>query len=183
MAHQDPKQEIINRLTRLLLPRTSKVPAGNLKESEQEAKNKTLRFIKERSLPGRKAYIVVFENEQGNEVYFTCYVEQDAQELWQFRGAAGDGMMGGTPGPVMEQAWANLGGGGMPDHFYAGGLVADHDRHIVRVRLIAKNGTILEDQVESGMVLFISEHRIDLPIQAELYDDTGTLIYSHKVLS
>ncbi|GCE27091.1 hypothetical protein KDA_25750 [Dictyobacter alpinus] len=183
MAHQDPKQEIINRLTRLLVSRTDKIPAGNLNESVQETKNKTLQFLKERSLPGRKAYIVVFENEQGHEIYFTCYVEQDAQELWQFRGAAGDGSMGSTPGPVMEQAWVNLGGGGMPDHFYAGGLVADHDRHVARVRLVAKNGTIIEDQVENGLVLFISEQPINLPILAELYDDTGALIYSHKVLS
>ncbi|GHO87939.1 hypothetical protein [Dictyobacter formicarum] len=182
MAHQDPKQEIVNRLTRLLVPRSSKVPAGNLHESTQESKNKTLQFLKERSLPGRRAYIAVFENEQGKEVYFTCYVEEDAHGNWQFRGAAGDGIMGTNPGPIVERAWANLGGGGMPDHFYAGGLVADHDQNVARVRLIAKNGTVIEDEVENGMVLFLSGQRIDLPIQAELYDAAGNLIYSHKVL-
>lgn len=182
MAHKDPKQEIVNRLTRLLVPRSSKVPAGNLQEGAQVAKNKTLRFLKERSLPGRQVFIVVFENEQGKEVYFTCYVEEDSQGDWQFRGAAGDGIMGSNPGPVVERAWANLGGGGMPDHFYAGGLVADHDQNVARVRLIAKNGTNIEDQVEDGMVLFLSDQRVELPIQAELYDATGSLIYSHKVL-
>ncbi|GCE05452.1 hypothetical protein [Dictyobacter aurantiacus] len=182
MAHQDPKQEIVNRLTRLLVTGSSKVPAGNMQEGIQESKNKTLRFLKERSLPGRRVYIVVFENEQGKEVYFTCYVEEDARGNWQFRGAAGDGLMGSDPGPVVERAWANLGGGGMPDHFYAGGLVADHDQNVTRVRLIAKNGTSMEDKVEDGMVLFLSDQRVDLPIQAELYDAASTLIYAHKVL-
>ncbi|GCE19485.1 hypothetical protein [Dictyobacter kobayashii] len=182
MAHQDPKQEIINRLTRLLVSRSSKVPAGSLDEGTQESRNKTLQFLKERSLPGRRAYIVVFENEQGSEVYFTCYVEEDSQGNWQFRGAAGDGIMGHNPGPVVERAWANLGGGGMPDHFYAGGFVADHEQNVARVRLIAKSGTMVEDKVENGMVLFLSDQHVDLPIQAELYDAAGTLIYNHKVL-
>lgn len=183
MAHIDPKQEIINRLTRLLLPKTSKIPAGNLNEYNQEPKDNTLRFIKERMLPGRIAYIAIFENEQGNEVFFTCYVEQNAAGNWQFRGAAGDGIMGSNPGPIMERAWANLSGGGMPDHFYAGGFVADHGQGVAHVRLIAKCGTVVEDDIEDGMVLFLTAQPMDLPIQAELYDSAGSLIYRHKVLS
>ena len=180
MAHQDPRQEIINRLTRLLLPARQKVPAHNTGE---EGKNHTLQFLKERSIPGRCVYIVAVEDTQGYTMHFTCYVEQDSRGDWQFRGAAGDGIVGSNPGPVFERAWANLGGGGMPYHFYAGGFVANHEHNVARVRLNAKNGTTVEDTVEDGMVLFLTDQRVDLPIEAELFTADGQLIYSHKVLS
>jgi hypothetical protein len=182
MAHQDPKQEIVNRLTRLLVSNMSKVATGTSSTSNQGATYKTLRFLKERSIPGRQVHIVVFENGQGNEMHFTCYVEQNAQGNWQFRGAAGDGIMGSSPGPVVERAWANLNGGGMPNHFYAGGFVADHGEGVTMVRLIAKSGTTVEDTVEEGMVLFLTDQAIDLPIEAELYNQEGKLVYKHKVL-
>jgi hypothetical protein len=180
MTHQDPKQEIINKLTHFLLPKTNPIPAGNLDEGTPE---KTLRFLKERSIPGRQVFIAVFEDGHNQKMHFTCYVEQDKHGNWQFRGAAGDGIMGGNPGPVVEQAWANLGGGGMPDHFYAGGFVANHGKDVARVRLVSKNGTTIEDDVTDDMVLFLTDQRVDLPILAELYDRAGNLIYSHAVLS
>jgi hypothetical protein len=178
MAHQEPKQEIINKLTRLLLPSLPHTAGA----SDADHKYRTLRFIKERSLPGRRAYIVVVEDHQGHAVHFTCYVEQNSSGAWQFRGAEGDGIMGGNPGPVVERAWANLGGGGMPNHFYAGGTVANHGQNVTRVRLIAHNGTVLEDSVDDSMVLFLTDQPVDLPIEAELYDQTGQLLYRHKVL-
>jgi len=179
MAHQEPKQEIINKLTRLLLPSIQKIPAGTMGE---ESKNRTLRFVKERSLPGRRAYIVIVEDRHGNEVHFTCYVEQDRNGNWQFRGAEGDGIMGGNPGPVVERAWANLGGGGMPDHFYAGGFVANHGQNVAYVHLVTKNGTVIEDSVDDNMVLFLTDQRVELPVEAELYDQENQLLYRHKVL-
>ena len=70
MAHQDPKQEIVNRLTRLLVSNISKVTTRTPNKSNLGAKYKTLRFLKERSIPGRQVHIVVFENGQGNENAF-----------------------------------------------------------------------------------------------------------------
>ena len=183
MAHQDPKQEIVNRLTRLLVSNISKVPAGTPHDGNQGSKYKTLRFLKERAIEGRQVHSVVFENEQGDEMHFTCYIEQNAQGNWQFRGAAGDGIVGHNPGPVVERAWANLNGGGMPNHFYAGGFVADHGQGVTKVRLIAKCGTTIEDTVEDGMVLFLTDQPVDLPIEAELYDQDNKLVYTHTVLS
>lgn len=179
MAHQEPKQEIINKLTRLLLPTSKKVPAGNV---DEEGKKRTLQFLKERSMPGRRVYIVVVRDAHDNEMHFTCYVEQTDNGDWHFRGAAGDGIVGSNPGPVVERAWANLGGGGMPDHFYAGGFVANHGQNVARVQLCTKNGTTIEDHVDNGMVLFLTDQRVDLPITASLYTEDDQLIYSHKVL-
>ena len=174
MANPDPKQEIINKLTRLLLPR-AKDP------NEKEEGQRTLRFLKERCIPGRQVHFVLFEDKEGQKMHFTCYVVQDISGNWQFRGAAGDGITG-APGPVVEQGWANLGGGGMPDHFYAGGYVADHGLDVTRVRLVAKNGTLVEDTVEDGIVLFLTDQPVTLPIEAEIYDRGGKLVYKHRVL-
>jgi hypothetical protein len=178
MAHQDPKLEIAQNLKRFLLPKKSKILAGADEDEERQA---TLRFLKERVLPQRRVYLVAFEDEKGSEQRFVCYVEQDTQGNWQFRGAAGGGISG-SPGPVMERAWASLDGGGMPDHFYAGGYVADHGEQVAKVRLVAKNGTEIEDSVDNGIVLFLSEQPVKLPIEAELYDKAGKSIYRHRVL-
>ena len=178
MAHQDAKLEIVQKLKRFLLPQKSKILVGMDEDEERQA---TLRFLKERLLPQRQVYLVAFEDEKGLEQRFVCYVEQDRQGNWQFRGAAGGGISG-SPGPVIERAWASLDGGGMPDHFYAGGYVADHGEQVTKVRLIAKNGTEIEDTVDDGIVLFLSEQPVELPIEAEMYDGTGKLVYRHRVL-
>ncbi|HTI14384.1 MAG TPA: hypothetical protein VL461_07425 [Dictyobacter sp.] len=179
MAHQDPKQEIINKLTRFLLPKTNKILAGM---NEPEEMQRTLRFLKERALEDRITYFVLFEDEKGQKQHYTCYVVKDIRGNWQFRGAAGGGISGQV-GPVVQQAWANLDGGGIPDHFHAGGYVADHGQNVTRIRLIAKNGTTIEDTVdENGVVLFLTDQRVDLPIQAELYNRRQELVYSHTVL-
>ncbi len=178
MAHQDAKLEIVQKLKRFLLPKKSKILVGTDEDEERQA---TLRFLKERLLPQRQVYLVAFEDEKGLEQGFVCYVEQDKQGNWQFRGAAGGGISG-SPGPVIERAWASLDGGGMPDHFYAGGYVADHGEQVTKVRLVAKNGTEIEDTVEDGIVLFLSEQPVELPIEAEMYDGAGKLVYRHRVL-
>ena len=40
----------------------------------------------------------------------------------------------------------------------------------------------LEDTVEDGLVLFLTDQAIVLPVQVELYDDTNTLVSRHKAL-
>jgi hypothetical protein len=178
MGHQDPKLEIAQKLRRFLLPHKNKILVGTDEDEERQA---TLRFLKGRVLPGRQVYLVVFEDEKGLEQRFVCYVEQDKQGNWQFMGATGGGVSG-SPGPVVERAWASLDGGGMPNHFYAGGYVADHGEGVIRVRLIANNGTEIEDTVDDGIVLFLSEQRIELPVEAEMYDGAGKMVYRHRVL-
>jgi hypothetical protein len=66
--------------------------------------------------------------------------------------------------------------------FYAYGEVVDHGFDIVRVRLISPNGLMLEDTVQDGLVLFVSDQPIFTPLQAELYNRTGQLVSSQTVL-
>jgi hypothetical protein len=78
--------------------------------------------------------------------------------------------------------WVNLGGGGWPGQFYAGGEVLFQEQEVVRVRLRAANGTELEDSVEDGIVLFVTDHEVRMPVYAELFDGGGNLVSQHRAM-
>jgi hypothetical protein len=82
--------------------------------------------------------------------------------------------------PHRGHAWVNLGGGWGP--FYAGGAVLENGGEVVRVRLRAADGTTLEDTVESGLVLFITDDEMRRPILAELIDRSGQIMSQHTAM-
>src|SRR5581483_2583496 len=123
------------------------------------AKAETVRFVKERSLPRRQVHFVTFKDEEEREMHFACSVTQDEQGEWKFRGSAGGGGGGKI---VREQPWANL-AGSWPYDFYAGGYVIDNGLDVVRVRLTASNGVVMEDSVDDGIVLFLSDQMVEVP--------------------
>ncbi len=136
----------------------------------------TMRFLKERGIPRRQVHAVAFDTTQGRRMRFTCYLVQDDAGDWRFAGGAG----GGEEGTFTRAApWVNLGGGGWPAAFYAGGVVSDNGLGVARVRLIAANGTIMEDTVDAGGVLFVTDQHVELPIRVELYDQAGQLVAQH----
>jgi hypothetical protein len=82
--------------------------------------------------------------------------------------------------PHRGHPWVNLGGGGWPKQFYAGGQVLEHVGAVVRLR--AANGTVLEDTVEDGMVLFLTDAEVRLPVYAELVDPSGQIVSQHRAM-
>lgn len=182
MTHSDPHQVIIDYLstTRIIISDEAHSGGWHKQRSSggMSAKAETIRFLKERAMPRRQLHYVTFEDDTGRTLFFTCYVTQDERDAWQFHGGSGGG--GGGKMLVREHPWANLGGGGWPNDFYAGGYVIDNGLDITRVRLIATNGTVLEDTVEDAIVLFLGQQPVEIPLQAELYDRTGTLVASHS---
>ena len=78
--------------------------------------------------------------------------------------------------------WVNLVGGGWPATFYAGGRVVDLHRTVARVRVIAANGVVIEDSIDDGLVLFLTDQHVEPPWRAELYDRTGQMLSHHVVL-
>ena len=73
----------------------------------------------------------------------------------------------------------NLGSGGWPRQFYAGGAIEEDNGAVARVRLRSANGIEMEDTVEQGEVLFLSADAIQTPLDVELYDGAGNLIARH----
>jgi len=137
----------------------------------------TLRFLKERGIPKRQAHAVTFDTTEGRRMRYTCYLAQDDDGNWRVQGGSGGGADGS---PVRATPWVNPGGGGWPANFFAGGVVLDNGLDAARVRLIAANGTTMEDTVDAGVVLFVTDQRVELPLQAELYDQSGQLIGRHS---
>jgi len=136
----------------------------------------TLQFLKERRLPRRQVHAVAFTDAEGRRMRFTYYLAQDDAGNWRVAGAAGGSAEGA---PIRAYPWVNLGGGGGPTDFYAGGTVLDNGCGVVRVRLTAANGTMMEDTVDAGLVLFVTDRPVELPLHADLYDRTGQVVGRH----
>ncbi len=175
MMYQDAKQAIIEFL--------SNPPETHVQVMRQEgeiARASAIRFLKERSIPHYQLYLVAYEAETGQQRMGICFVKQDEAGLWQLRDYWSE-----TEGHALTKAerdtsqpWVQLGGfwGKEGTPFYAGGRVIDHGFGMARVRLISSNGQVLEDHVEYGFVLFLTEREMQRPIEAELYDRSGVLV-------
>lgn len=186
MASSDPKQVIVDWLIRPSAFISESQNAGGWKTQQQsegqDADPATIRFLKERTIPGRQVHSVAFESlmdgRRSNE-HWTVEVMQDDTGAWRVCSSA-SGV--GDIGPIRDHPWASLGGGGWPDEFHAGGRVIDNGLDIATVRLVAGNDVTLEDTVDNGLVLFITDQRVEPPIHAELYERSGLLVSRHEVL-
>ncbi len=66
----------------------------------------------------------------------------------------------------------------------ANGEVIDNGFDVVRVRLVNEAGDVFEDTVQDGLVLFatIQDQEVQWPLQAELYNRAGKLVWRETVL-
>jgi hypothetical protein len=141
-----------------------------------DARPETIQFGKMRALARRQVHAVTFTTQAGRRMRFICCVRQDGVGAWQFAGGAGGGA---DSGPHRGYPWVNLGGGGWLQQFYAGGQVLEEGAEVARVRLRAANGTVLEDTVEDGVVLFLTDDAVQMPVAAELLDGSGHVLSQH----
>lgn len=188
MTAHDPKQAISEYVSLPLgivhpnpplpVPAQGQRPRGELRRGGGlGAQVGTIRFFQERLLPHRQIHEVTFEGEAGQLQHWFCFVVQEQQGGWRMVGGAN--IANAKHSPVRDHPWINLAGGGWEDQFWAGGRVLDNGLDVVRVRLISKNGQVLEDLVQDGLVLFISDQKIQMPVQVELYDRAGNLVGTH----
>ncbi len=152
-------------------------PAAGARRGGFDARPSSICFLKERGIPGRQLHAVVFETEHGPGMQWTCEVAQNEDGDWHVEGGAG----GGGSLPDRDPLCANLGGGGWPNRFYAGGRVLDASGRAKRVQLISSNGMTLEDTVDDGWVLFLTDESVELPVRVRLYDGAGEIINQHPL--
>jgi hypothetical protein len=91
------------------------------------------------------------------------------------RGGAG-GAGGTSP---RSTPWVNLGGGGGPDQFYAGGRIDNAGIDIASVELRFADGLILEDDTNDGVALFITDEMVEMPATVALLDKAGNELAAH----
>jgi hypothetical protein len=84
---------------------------------------------------------------------------------------AGGGGVGDLPARGFP--WANLGGNWGRDGFRAGGTVEDAGKGVSRVRLTDSQGRTFEDTVDDGVVLFLSDEPVAMPMRVDLLDAKG----------
>ncbi len=176
----DLRQAIAQRLTAPRKRLTDEPTTGgwhsSLWQGGFDARPESIRFLKARSIPGRQLHAVVFEMKDGPWGQWTVPLTQDEEGNWRVEGGAGGG---GADLADRDPPVANLGGGGWPTRFYAGGRVLDASGRVERVRLIGLNGTTLEDSVDDRWVLFLTDEPMELPIQVQLYDGIGSMLNQH----
>ena len=144
-------------------------------------KTTTVQFLKERSIPGYQVHAITFEDVAGITWLLFCLVVQDNSGHWFIEGCSG--IAGNTPmsRPFSPHPFVSL-SGDIDDHFYAGGSIIDDTRlGIVRVRLLSGKQLIGEDTVQNGLVVFVNDQKIQLPLQFELYTQSGELVGSRLI--
>ncbi len=72
--------------------------------------------------------------------------------------------------------WIHLTGGNGTSYLWAGGYVTEKALEAHLVRLTARNGVVLEDTVENGLVLFQTDQPIEVPVQLEVFTHSSELI-------
>lgn len=174
MAAHDPKQVIIDDLCH---PRNTSSWIGS-------AVKETIHFIREYSLRERQIHLLIFEDINGQMLESICNIGQDKFGIWQMNGgsiARHEGHLRKKPTisfpwvRIIGYGWGNL-GDGWGNCFSAGGFLTDAAIDAELVRLIFKNGVILEDSVQDDKVLFITDQKVQVPVQVEVYNGSGELL-------
>jgi hypothetical protein len=153
----------------------------------------TAQFLREKNRPGWRLYEIAFQEIDGEQCRQIVILRQNADSSWRH--------VSSSSSSDMQNQWSRIfapvrdhpliilwyqGGNGPDVHtLHAYGNVIDNGFHVERVRLVNNVGLVLEDIVEDGFVFFAYEQKqeIELPMQAELYDNGGKLVWSQTVFS
>ena len=173
-ATPDPKQVIIDELCH---PRSTSSWIGS-------AVKEKIYFIREYSLPDRQVHIVIYEDINGQVLDYIANVSRNELGVWQVNGTSKSLHKGSLrKKPTLSFPWVRIIGGGWGNlgngwgnHFSAGGYLTDKAIDAKIVRLIFKNGAILEDSVQNDTVLFITDQKVQVPVQVEVYNGSGELL-------
>jgi hypothetical protein len=83
---------------------------------------------------------------------------------------------GGRNSAGARLPWADLGGNWGSRGLLAGGTVEDGSQDIARVRLTDSRGSSIEDTVDDGVVLFLSDEPLAMPLRVDLIDRDGRVV-------
>lgn len=139
------------------------------------ARAETLQLLKHRTLSYYQIHAMTYEDTGGYAWLRVCLLEQDEQGFWHdMAGASVNREVIGQTTSTFP--WLRTLGGRNPEVVWLGGYVTDNAPDAHRVRLILKDGQILEDTVQQRLVLFLTNQKFEQPVQIEVYNHAGKLI-------
>ena len=152
----------------------------------------TVQFLREKNRDGWRLYEVIFQETDGEQHRMIFILQQNKDGSWRYDGGGSSTDMQNQwfkffapihdhPLLFLSAQWTNY-----DNHQYlltAHGHVIDNGFHVERVRLVNDAGQVLEDPVEDGYVFFACslEQQMQLPMQAELYNNEGKLVWQQTV--
>ena len=156
----------------------------------------TVRFHREKAIPGWQLYYVSFAEFDGHKHNNVALLKQHQDGSWRFR-SFGSG--GGDAHDIVTQlgikihdhpllflsgGWSSSGEDIKEYELTAHGEIIDNGFGVTRVRLLSEDGQSFEDTVQDGLVLFavVQDSEIKRPMQAELYNKDGELVWRETVL-
>ncbi len=151
----------------------------------------TVQFLREKHRPGWKLYEVTFQETDGEQHRMLAILQQTENGSWHWNGGGSSSDMQKhwtkvvapvRDHPLLFLAWQGFAIDNQQYLHVAHGDVIDNGFGIERVRLVNDAGQMLEDVVENGYVFFACqlEEQVQLPMQAELYDRQGKLVWRQK---
>ena len=151
---------------------------------------RTVQFLKARLLPARQLHRIAFQDTIGQSWRWLFFLTQREDGSWVVQTGGGNLETEQLLVPADRPSVRLHTGqqtrldrhGNISYEFRAGGEVYDNGFTIVRVRLIAPNGQMLEDTVQDGLVLFWITDNIGLSVQAELYNHAGQVVSQQPVV-
>ena len=82
---------------------------------------------------------------------------------------------------MRRHPWISFGAWGWPRFFCGGGKVigADSER-ATHARLRFADGTTLEDSIDEGVALFMTDGPVKMPVTVEILDRTGAMLTTYE---
>jgi hypothetical protein len=136
-----------------------------------QARPDTIRILKERVEGNRAMVAVEFEDTEARPWRYVFGAVQQPDGIWKAAGGAGGG---GGREPQSRGPWANFGGWGWPRFLCLGGRV--YGEGVAQVRLIDAVGRTIEDRVDDGIALLLSNDPVEMPCRIELRDPGGAVL-------
>ncbi|HET8840496.1 MAG TPA: hypothetical protein VFN35_03475, partial [Ktedonobacteraceae bacterium] len=152
----------------------------------------SVQFLRELQRPGWKLCEFLCQETDGEQHRMIFLLQQEEDGSWNFE-SGGDSAdwqkdWSRIQSPVRDHPLIFLNPQGIywDNQTYlltAYGDVIDNGFQVKQVRLVNDAGQTLEDTVENGLVFFVCklEARIQLPMQAELYDQQGKLVWQQTI--
>ncbi len=162
-----------------------------------EIKMETVRFLREKTIPGWQIHYVSFEEVDGEKHNMKCILKQYENGTWMLKSSStfedAREAVGKYFAPVHDHPLLFLSGGTSTDYtnegariyeFVAHGEIIDNGFDVTRVRLVNDVGQVFEDTVQDNLILFTGtqDREVQLPMKAELYNSKGVLVWRQTVL-